>query len=159
MTELRHIIAWAVLAELSGGRKLRTKSEGVVSYRTHRKYLILNVLRSRQTADFDLIGATFWTPARPTETTIGHMKSIFSWQLFVVIVAGWINRHRQDVIDYLVEENRVLKGQLKGKRPRFTKLFRDFLSDAGTKIIRLPIRSPNLNAYAERFVLSVKSVV
>ena len=43
--------------------------------------------------------------------------------------------------------------------PKFTTLFQDFLSDAGTKIIRLPIRSPILSAYAERFVLCVKSVV
>ena len=37
-----------------------------------------------------------------------------------VTVAGWINRHQQDVIDYLIEENRVLKGQMKGKRLRLT---------------------------------------
>jgi transposase InsO family protein len=27
----------------------------------------------------------------------------------------------------------------------------------GVKVVRLPARSPNLNAYAERFVLSIKS--
>ncbi len=31
------------------------------------------------------------------------------------------------------------------------------LKDSGVKVLRLPARSPNLNAYAERFVLSVKS--
>ena len=34
--------------------------------------------------------------------------------------------------------------------------FRQLLGQAGTTIIRLPPRSPNLNAYAERFVRSVK---
>ena len=34
---------------------------------------------------------------------------------------------------------------------------RDLLSAAGTRVIRLPPRSPNLNAYAERFVGSIKS--
>ena len=29
--------------------------------------------------------------------------------------------------------------------------------ESGTKVARLPVRSPNLNAYAERFVLSIKS--
>jgi hypothetical protein len=36
--------------------------------------------------------------------------------------------------------------------PLFTREFRDMLSSSGTKSIRLPARSPNLNAYAERFV-------
>ena len=31
------------------------------------------------------------------------------------------------------------------------------LRDSGVKVVRLPARSPNLNAYAERFVLSIKS--
>lgn len=55
-------------------------------------------------------------------------------------------------------------GFLQGKRylildrdPLFTKKFREMLKDAGTKPLRLPARSPNLNAYAERFVLSIKS--
>ena len=48
------------------------------------------------------------------------MSTIHPWQLFVVTVAGWINRHQQDIIDYLVDENRVLKGQLRGRRLRLT---------------------------------------
>ncbi len=31
------------------------------------------------------------------------------------------------------------------------------LKDSGVNVLRLPARSPNLNAHAERFVLSVKS--
>ena len=37
-------------------------------------------------------------------------------RLLLVTVAGWVNRHQQQVIEYLVEENRVLKEQLKGRR-------------------------------------------
>lgn len=40
---------------------------------------------------------------------------------------------------------------------KFCAAFRRILRDAGVKPIRLPIRSPNLNAYSERFVLSIKS--
>jgi hypothetical protein len=35
-------------------------------------------------------------------------------------VAGWLNRQQQVVIDYLIEENRVLKEQVEGQRLRFT---------------------------------------
>ena len=42
------------------------------------------------------------------------------WQIVVVALAGWINRQQLDVIEYLKEENRVLREHLKGKRIRFT---------------------------------------
>jgi len=48
------------------------------------------------------------------------MNAFQSWQLLLVAVAGWMNRHQHDVIAYLQEENRVLKNRLKGKRIRFT---------------------------------------
>ena len=40
--------------------------------------------------------------------------------LLVVAMAGWLNRHQQAVIDYLIEENRVLKEQVAGNQLRFT---------------------------------------
>ena len=42
------------------------------------------------------------------------------FQLLVIALAGWLNRQQQMVIDYLVEENRVLKEQLGGRRLLFT---------------------------------------
>ena len=42
------------------------------------------------------------------------------FHLLVIALAGWINRDQQAVIDYLIEENRVLKNQLEGRRLRFT---------------------------------------
>ena len=39
----------------------------------------------------------------------------------------------------------------------FTNEFRDILKGSRVKTLRLPARSPNLNAYAERFVLTIKS--
>ena len=39
---------------------------------------------------------------------------------------------------------------------KYTDQFRRLIRDGGTKVIRLPPRSPNLNAYAERFVRSLK---
>jgi transposase InsO family protein len=39
---------------------------------------------------------------------------------------------------------------------KYSEQFRRLIRDGGTKVIRLPPRSPNLNAYAERFVRSIK---
>ncbi len=48
------------------------------------------------------------------------MNTLHPWQLLVITLAGWINRRQQQVVDYLVEENRILKGQLRGRRVRLT---------------------------------------
>src|SRR5215510_894176 len=40
--------------------------------------------------------------------------------ILIAIVAGWLQRHQQQVITYLHEENRVLKAQLGGRRLRLT---------------------------------------
>ena len=48
------------------------------------------------------------------------MNASQAWQLLLVCLAGWVNRHQLDVIAYIQEENRVLKSKLKGKRIRFT---------------------------------------
>jgi putative transposase len=46
----------------------------------------------------------------------GTMNLILQpWQLLPVIVAGWVHRQQQEVIDYLRTENQVLKEKL-GKR-------------------------------------------
>jgi hypothetical protein len=42
------------------------------------------------------------------------------FQFVLLIFAGWVNRHQLDMIEYLQEENRVLKGCLDGRRLRFT---------------------------------------
>ena len=44
------------------------------------------------------------------------MKLILQpWQLMLIIIAGWINRQQQEVIEYLRTENAVLKETL-GKK-------------------------------------------
>ncbi len=45
---------------------------------------------------------------------------IYPWQVLVAAMAGWITRQQDAVIDYLREENRVLKQQLGRRRLRLT---------------------------------------
>ena len=42
------------------------------------------------------------------------------------------------------------------RETKYTDQFRRLIRDSGTNVIRLPPHSPNLNAYAERFVRSIK---
>jgi hypothetical protein len=62
-------------------------------------------------------------------------------------IGVWLGRVLQTQVDYLKAENLLLREKLCTKRVRLT--------DAERR--RLPAHSPNLNAFAERFVLSIKS--
>ena len=42
------------------------------------------------------------------------------FQVLIALVTGWVNRHQQQVISYLQEENRVLKSKLPGGRLRLS---------------------------------------
>lgn len=70
---------------------------------------------------------------------------------------SWMKQIARNLLD-------VDSGFLLGKRhlvldrdPLYTAEFRTPLKHAGVKVIRLPPRSPDLNAFAERFVLTIKS--
>ena len=53
------------------------------------------------------------------------------WQLLVMIVAGWINRQQQEVIEYLRTENQILKESHGKKRIRLNDDQRRRLADKG----------------------------
>ena len=47
-------------------------------------------------------------------------RSHCQWQLLLVALAGWINRHQQDGIAYLQEGKRVYRELTAGRRLRFS---------------------------------------
>ena len=48
------------------------------------------------------------------------MQPLDPFRFLLISVAGWINQHQRDVIDYLQEEKRILRDQLGNKRSRLT---------------------------------------
>src|SRR5437899_11935856 len=70
---------------------------------------------------------------------------------------AWMLQVARNLVD---EEAGVLKGKgylILDRDTKYTDQFRRLIRDNGTDVIRLPPQSPNLNAYAERFVRSIKS--
>jgi hypothetical protein len=53
-----------------------------------------------------------------------------------MLIAGWVNRGQLEVIDYLKEENRILREQLGGRRMRFTDEQRRRLATKGRALGR-----------------------
>ena len=54
--------------------------------------------------------------------------------MLLVTLAGWVNRHQQRVIEYLVEENRVLTEQVMASRLRLTDDQRRRLAAKGRRL-------------------------
>jgi len=63
-------------------------------------------------------------------------------------------RNLTDAEDGFLKDKRIL---IHDRDPLYTKKFRATLRAAGVRSLKIPKRSPNLNAYAERFCLSIKS--
>jgi transposase InsO family protein len=64
-----------------------------------------------------------------------------------------VGRNLTDPVDGSLAEKRFL---ILDRDSKFSLAFRTLLKDADVEVVRLPYRSPNLNAYSERFVRSIK---
>lgn len=96
------------------------------------RYYVLFAIRL-ETREVQILGTT----AQPCEAWMKQMA-----------------RNLTDPFDGFLRDARYL---IMDRDPLYTACFRSMLKDSGTKPVRLPARSPNLNAFAERFVLSIKS--
>ena len=65
-----------------------------------------------------------------------------------------VGRNLTDVVDGFLRDKRYV---ILDRDPVFTDAYRNLLNDSGVKTVSLPAKSPNLNAFAERFVLSINS--
>ena len=62
-------------------------------------------------------------------------------------------RHVTDEVDGVLRPGRIL---ICDRDPKWSKAVEVFLTRAGVRVIRTPACAPNCNAYAERFVRSIK---
>ena len=64
-----------------------------------------------------------------------------------------IARNLTDVVDGFLKKTKYL---IHDRDPLYTREFADILASGGVRTVKLPAQSPDLNAYAERFVRSIK---
>ncbi len=66
--------------------------------------------------------------------TFREMSSlVLPFQLVLLMLSGWANGHQLDVIEYLQEENRVLKARMGRKHLRFTDPVHSLLAPKRTR--------------------------
>ena len=114
------------------------------------------------TAAADFFTVEIWTRVGLVRHIVFFVIDLSTRRVEIVGIAPildglWMRQMARNLID-------GFDGFLVGKRflihdrdPLYTKAFCELLEQAGVRPVRLPPRSPNLNAFAERFVLSIKS--
>lgn len=70
--------------------------------------------------------------------------------------AGWVVQQARNLVWKLKEEGREVRFLLRDRDAKFPVAFDDVFRSEGLRILRLPYRAPRANAFAERWVESVR---
>jgi len=81
-------------------------------------------------------GSNRLVDSRQNRDVEGMNVSPIALQFLVMIFSGWVNRQQQAAIEYLLEENRILREQLAGRRLRLTDAQRRRLAVRGNALGR-----------------------
>jgi transposase InsO family protein len=109
----------------------------------------------------DFFTVEVWTARGLTRYVVLFVIELATRRVHIAGIASepdsaWVvqcGRQLTDVVDGFLVGKRCL---LHDRDPLFTETFRETLAATGIETVRLPPKSPNLNAFAERFVRSIK---
>jgi transposase InsO family protein len=109
----------------------------------------------------DFFTVEVWTRAGLTRFVVLFVIELATRRVQIAGIASepdsaWVlqcSRQLTDADDGFLDGKRFL---LHDRDPLFSDAFRETLAVAGVETVRLPARSPNLNAFAERFVRTIK---
>ena len=121
---------------------------------------IRNHWDSLAAADFFTVAV--WTPFGLVRHVVFFVIELSTRRVEIAGIApdpngSWmaqVARNLTDCFDGFLFGKRYL---IHDRDPLYTAQFRNTLAATGVRCVKLPPRSPNLNAYAERFVRSIKS--
>ncbi len=111
-------------------------------------------------ADFFTVEVLTWTGL--VRYHVFFVMEVCTRQVHVAGIArdpcgDWMKQIARNLTDAEDGFLRGLRYLILDRDPLYTAAFRKILENAGVKVLRLPARSPNLNAFAERWVRSIKS--
>ena len=118
-------------------------------------------------AHWDVLAATdfftveVWTATGLTRYVVLFVIELATRRVHIAVIASepdsacvvQCGRQLTDAVDGFLVGKQFL---LHDRDPLFTETFRETLPATGIETVRLPPKSPNLNAFAERFVRSIK---
>src|SRR5262249_21732500 len=109
----------------------------------------------------DFFTVDVWTSRGLTQFAVLFLIDLSTRRIHIAGIASepdgasmtQIGRNLTDVNDGFLTGKRFV---IHDRDPRLTLAFRETLADADVHVVRLPPRSPSLNAYPERFVRTIK---
>jgi len=109
----------------------------------------------------DFLTVEVWTGRGLVTHYLLFVISLVDRVVEVVGVTGnpdevWMLQLGRNLIDWDTGALRDKRYLIIDRDTQYTEQFRRLVRESGTEVIRLPPMSPNLNAYAERFVRSIK---
>ena len=69
----------------------------------------------------------------------------------------WVEQQARNLFYELGERNERASALIYDRDTKFTARFKTIVKSEGVKVVRIPYRAPNLNAFAERYVRTVKT--
>ena len=71
-------------------------------------------------------------------------------------VGDWVAQQARNLTDALAEENQQIRLLVRDRDSKFVDCFDEVFVSEGARVIRTPVRAPRANAYAERWVRTVR---
>jgi putative transposase len=157
LANLGHVVAYNTIANILKGHGIEPAPER--SRKTTWKEFLNRHWQQIVASDFFTIEV--WTPSGLQRFVILFFMELCTRRVEVGGIASRANglwmtqiaRNLTDDVDGFFKRKRYL---IHDRDPLYTREFRSMLAEAGIESIKLPPRAPNLNAYAERFVRTIK---
>ena len=71
--------------------------------------------------------------------------------------SGWVAQQARNLMLVLGDQGRQVRFLLRDRDAKFTCSFDDVFRSEGAEVLRTPVQAPNANAYAERWIRSVRA--
>ena len=70
---------------------------------------------------------------------------------------GWVTQQARNLMLVLGDQGRQVRFLLRDRDAKFTHSFDDVFRSEGAEVLRTPVQAPNANAYAERWIGTIRA--